>query len=184
MTTPNQILIDVPPARYDGISRFLHWLTLTLLIAQFGLGWLMPDADSVKSPEGLVAWHVGVGTSLLVVILIRFVWAVVRRNPSDVGQSGLLRIAARAVHISLYALLVGVPVLGAQCKRPRMVSPGRWCLASTRDSNARFPGCFDWRVAWYECCRSADTDWVAYCWRAHASVVVKGPNSQTDVVIR
>ena len=112
MTNPNQILLDVPHARYDGISRFLHWLTLTLLIAQFALGWLMPDADSVKSPEGLVAWHVGVGTSLLVVILIRFVWSVIRQNPGDIDQSQMLHIAARAVHIALYALLVAVPVLG------------------------------------------------------------------------
>ena len=112
MATSNQILIDEPTARYDGISRFLHWLTLTLLIAQFALGWLMPDADSVKSPEGLVAWHIGVGTSLLVVILIRFVWSLIRKNPGHIDQSQMLRVAARTVHIALYALLVGVPVLG------------------------------------------------------------------------
>lgn len=66
------------PARYDGVSRLLHWLSLLLLVTQFSLGWLMPDADSVKAPVGLVAWHVGIGTSLLAVFAARLVWVAMR----------------------------------------------------------------------------------------------------------
>lgn len=100
------------PTRYDAVSRLLHWLSLMLLIVQFGLGWLMPDADSMTTPAGLAAWHVGVGTSLLAVLTARLVWAVMRPSPGAAEQSDVLRFLAAAVHVSLYAALLVVPVLG------------------------------------------------------------------------
>ncbi|WP_327373543.1 cytochrome b, partial [Caballeronia arationis] len=90
----------------------LHWLTLVLLVAQFALGWLMPEADEIKVPSGLVAWHIGVGASLLVVIVARVGWALVRRAPTPVDQSPELRAVANILHMALYALLILVPLLG------------------------------------------------------------------------
>lgn len=98
--------------RYDMMSRTLHWLTLVLLVAQFALGWLMPEADEIKVPSGLVAWHIGVGASLLVVIVARVGWALVRRAPTPVDQSPELRAVANILHMALYALLILVPLLG------------------------------------------------------------------------
>ncbi|WP_062643275.1 cytochrome b [Caballeronia arationis] len=112
---PSNRPVHLPPlarARYDSITRVLHWLTLWLLIAQFGLGWFMPEVDGVKEASGLIAWHVGVGTTLLVVIAARLLWAIVRRAPAPVEQSSALRAVAKAVHMAMYALLLFVPFLG------------------------------------------------------------------------
>jgi cytochrome b561 len=114
-------------ARYDTLSRALHWLTLLLLIAQFSLGWLMPNVDPMKTPIGLVAWHVGVGTSLLAVVALRLLWAALRRSPGPAEETGVLKYLARAVHIALYVLLLLVPLLG-------------WLNASGRDWTVTLAG--------------------------------------------
>ncbi len=130
MNTQNAVRFGDMPARYDAVSRVLHWLSLLLLVAQFSLGWLMPDADSVKAPAGLVAWHVGIGTSLLALFAARLVWAAMRRSPGPVDQHGGLRFLAAAVHVSMYALLLLVPLLG-------------WLNASGRGWVVRLAGVLD-----------------------------------------
>ena len=112
---PSNRPVNLPPlarSRYDSISRALHWMTLCLLIAQFGLGWFMPEVDGVKQPSGLIAWHVGVGTTLLIVVAARLLWAIIRPTPTPVEQASALRALAKAVHIALYSLLLVVPLLG------------------------------------------------------------------------
>ncbi|WP_175145681.1 cytochrome b, partial [Paraburkholderia phenoliruptrix] len=130
MNTQYAVRFGDMPARYDAVSRVLHWLSLLLLVAQFSLGWLMPDADSVQAPAGLVAWHVGIGTSLLALFAARLVWAAMRRSPGPVDQHGGLRFLAAAVHVSMYALLLLVPLLG-------------WLNASGRGWVVRLAGVLD-----------------------------------------
>jgi cytochrome b561 len=89
----------------------------------------MPDADSLKAPTGRVAWHVSVGTLLLLVIALRLIWAALRRRPEPVVESGLLTLASTAVHMSLYALLLLVPLLG-------------WLNASGRGWSVKLAGIF------------------------------------------
>lgn len=130
MNTHSAVSFRDASDRYDGLSRLLHWLSVLLLIAQFSLGWLMPDADSMKTPTGLAAWHVGVGTSLLAVFAARLAWAALRRPPEPVDQHGALRILATAVHLSLYTLLLLVPILG-------------WLNASGRGWTVKLAGVWD-----------------------------------------
>lgn len=130
MNTQNTVSFRDTPARYDAVSRVLHWLSLLLLVAQFSLGWLMPDADSVKTPAGLVAWHVGIGTSLLAVFAARLVWVAMRSSPGPVDQHGVFRFLAAAVHVSMYALLLLVPLLG-------------WLNASGRGWAVKLAGVWD-----------------------------------------
>lgn len=130
MNTQNTVSFRDTPARYDGVSRTLHWLSLLLLAAQFSLGWLMPGADSVRAPTGLVAWHVGIGTSLLAVFATRLLWVAMRRSPEPVDQRGVLRFLAGAVHVSMYALLLLVPLFG-------------WLNASGRGWAVRLAGVWD-----------------------------------------
>ncbi|WP_179708814.1 cytochrome b [Paraburkholderia bryophila] len=130
MNTQSTVRFRDTPLRYDAVSRLLHWLSLLLLVAQFSIGWLMPDADSVKAPAGLVAWHVGIGTSLLAVFAARLVWVAMRRSPGPVDQHGMLRFLATAVHVSMYALLLLVPLLG-------------WLNASGRGWAVRLAGVWD-----------------------------------------
>jgi cytochrome b561 len=130
MNTQNTVNFRGTPARYDAVSRVLHWLSLLLLVAQFSLGWLMPDADSVKTPTGMVAWHIDIGTSLLAIFGARLVWVAMRRAPGPVDQHGALRFLAAAVHVLMYSLLLLVPLLG-------------WLNASGRGWAVRLAGVWD-----------------------------------------
>ncbi|MFP3560120.1 cytochrome b/b6 domain-containing protein, partial [Paraburkholderia sp. SIMBA_049] len=53
------------PARYDAVARVLHWLIVVLLVAQYAIGWTMPDVHRDTHPVGLIAAHLIVGTALL-----------------------------------------------------------------------------------------------------------------------
>lgn len=78
--------------RYDVVSRLLRWITLLLIVVQFTLGWLMPDADTLSAPAGLAAMHVSVGATLLVVVLVRLIWALFRVAPEEDDGSTVLRV--------------------------------------------------------------------------------------------
>jgi len=96
---------------YDGVARFIHWLVVLLIAAQFVLGWTMPHVRHDTRPEGLIAWHLGVGATLIAAMLVRIVWRLTHRPPPDT-ISPLLSLASRITHFLLYAALVVVPLLG------------------------------------------------------------------------
>ena len=61
------------PARYDTVARLLHWLIVALVIAQYAIGWTMPDVHRDTQPVGLIAAHLLVGTALLAAMACRVV---------------------------------------------------------------------------------------------------------------
>ncbi|RQG99839.1 cytochrome b [Paraburkholderia dinghuensis] len=98
-------------SKYDAVSRFLHWLVVSLVGAQFVLGWTMPDVHRDTRPEGLIAWHLVTGTALLAVMACRILWRATHRAPAN-HQAQPLRTLSGLTHYALYALLVAVPLLG------------------------------------------------------------------------
>lgn len=79
------------PDRYDLLSRILHWSVAALVLAQFALGWTMPDVHGTAPPVGLVAWHVALGTALIVVIAARLLWSIVRRSRPRISKAPCCR---------------------------------------------------------------------------------------------
>jgi cytochrome b561 len=98
-------------ARYDAVARSLHWLVVGLVVAQFVLGWTMPDVHKDTRPIGLIAAHLLVGTALLATMACRVIWRFGHRPPKD-ELSPLLRAVSSITHLALYALLIVVPLLG------------------------------------------------------------------------
>ncbi|WP_207005543.1 cytochrome b [Trinickia mobilis] len=96
---------------YDGMARFLHWLIFVLIVAQFVVGWVMPDVHRDTQPQGLIAWHLGIGATLIAAIALRIVWRVTHRPPPH-NLPPLLAVLSRGTHFLLYAALVAVPLLG------------------------------------------------------------------------
>lgn len=113
-------------AGYGGVARFLHWLVAALIAAQFVIGWTMPDIHKGTRPEGLIAWHLGVGATLIAVVLLRIVWRFGHR-PGAANVSPFLRAVSHVTHGLLYLALVVVPVLG-------------WANASSRGWSVRLLG--------------------------------------------
>ena len=111
---------------YDGLARLLHWLVVALIVAQFLIGWIMPDVHRGTQAVGLIAWHVGVGTALLGVMVFRVLWRLTHKPPPG-RLSGMLSIASRVTHCLLYLTLLAVPLLG-------------WANASSRAWTVEFLG--------------------------------------------
>ncbi len=113
---------------YDPVAKILHWLVFALVAAQFVLGWTMPDIHRDTKPEGLIAWHLAVGASLVVVLVIRFVWRLFHFVPlvtEDVPR--WQQRLAYATHWLLYLVLFALVLLG-------------WTNASARDYRAAVLG--------------------------------------------
>jgi cytochrome b561 len=116
-------------AAYDGVARFLHWLVVVLIAAQFLIGWTMPGVHRGTQPTGLIAWHLGVGAALVAAMAVRVVWRVTHRPPPD-SLPPMLSTVSRLTHLLLYAALIVVPLLG-------------WANASSRGWNVKLFGMID-----------------------------------------
>ncbi|REE21433.1 MULTISPECIES: cytochrome b [unclassified Paraburkholderia] len=111
---------------YDAVARTLHWLTAVLIAMQFVIGWTMPDIHKGTQPVGLIAWHLGVGSALIAVMVVRVLWRLTHW-PSPEELPPLLNIVSRITHFLLYAALLVVPLLG-------------WINASSRGWTIRLLG--------------------------------------------
>lgn len=104
-----------PVSRYAASSRWLHWLTVLLLLVILPLGvWIgffEPDDEAFKLR--LYNVHESLGVLMFVLVLIRIVNR--RLNPPPPlppDMPAWMRSVARANHIGMYALLVLMPMIG------------------------------------------------------------------------
>jgi cytochrome b561 len=111
---------------YGVVARTLHWLTALLIALQFVIGWTMPDVHKDTQPVGLIAWHLGVGATLVAVMVVRVIWRLAHRPPPD-ELPPLLAVLSRITHLLLYITLLLVPILG-------------WINASSRGWTVRLAG--------------------------------------------
>jgi cytochrome b561 len=96
---------------YDGVAQTLHWLTLLLLVIQYGLAWSAPE--HLSSPDSLVSLHLSFGLLVLIVAVARLVWRAFHPAPEPPSElPAWQRIGAHLVQILLYGLLIALPVLG------------------------------------------------------------------------
>lgn len=97
---------------YGAIAKTLHWLVVTLLIAQYALGWTMPHIGRNTLPEGLIFWHASIGMLILAVVLLRLAWRLA--HPVRLLGDGPVwqRQAAQVTHFLLYAALLVQLLLG------------------------------------------------------------------------
>ena len=96
---------------YDGFARLLHWLVALLVAAQFVIGWTMPDVHRDTLPNGLIAWHLGVGAAIVAAVACRIAWRATH-VPQAAELSRALSVISSATHALLYALLVAVALAG------------------------------------------------------------------------
>jgi cytochrome b561 len=99
------------PTRFPVRSRILHWLTAILVFAALLIGFAMVNA--LGSYGALVAVHMTIGATILVVTIVRLVnrWRSTPPNwPPTVGK-----LEGRIVSLSergMYALLLAQPLVG------------------------------------------------------------------------
>lgn len=101
-------------SRYGSLSIGLHWLMLLLIAGVYAcieLRGNFPKGSDIR--EGLKTWHFMLGLSILVLVLVRlaahFIGTVPRIEPDPPKWQSLF---AKLMHIALYALMIGMPLLG------------------------------------------------------------------------
>ena len=101
-------------SRYGSLSVGLHWLMLLLIAAVYAcieLRGNFPKGSDIR--EGLKTWHFMLGLSILVLVLVRlvahFIGTVPRIAPDPPQWQ---RLSAKLMHLALYALMIGMPLLG------------------------------------------------------------------------
>ncbi len=113
------------PTRYGGLSQLLHWTTVLLVTAMIVIGKTgLVDAEHPGSAGFM--WHGSLGVLVLALVALRLLWSLVSpapRLPATMTRAG--RIAARTMHVSLYALLIALPLSG-------------WIAASSEGSHVNF----------------------------------------------
>jgi cytochrome b561 len=99
--------------------RIMHWVTAALVLGALLLGVTMVQVvhDPGERFE-LTQTHKSIGVAILLLALVRLCLRIRATAPVPEPAAPLLIIAAKAVHIALYVLLLAMPLSG-------------WLMAST-----------------------------------------------------
>lgn len=96
---------------YDGVAIALHWATAFLVFANFALAQTW-DWFAKPTAELMEDTHMSFGVLLTGVIVARLAWRLIPGHQVPALTAGWTRLASKAVHYLLYALLVAEAVLG------------------------------------------------------------------------
>jgi cytochrome b561 len=97
--------------QYGTTAKVFHWLIVALLLAQYLIGWLMPDIH--RGPPGIpMTFHISVGMVILVLIVLRFAWRIARPVAPESSLQPWQRLSSEAVHWLLYGLVLATTVTG------------------------------------------------------------------------
>ncbi|MFA5898501.1 MAG: cytochrome b [Hyphomicrobium sp.] len=100
----------------------LHWIVALLIVGTFGLGLWMGEVPARADRPYYYAIHASLGITLLVILVLRILWALLNRAPAAVaGTPPWQHAAARFTHLALYALTLVTVLFG-------------WFLASLQDT--------------------------------------------------
>ena len=98
--------------QYDTTAKVLHWLVVALLLAQYLIGWLMPDIHRGMKPGDAMTWHISVGIVILALIVLRLVWRLTHRVAPESSLEPWQRSAAEAMHWLMYVLVLLTTISG------------------------------------------------------------------------
>ena len=98
--------------QYGTTAKVLHWLVVALLLAQYLIGWLMPDIHRGMKPGAAMTFHVSVGLFILLLIVLRFVWRLTHPVAPESSLPRWQRLSSEAVHWLLYALVLATAITG------------------------------------------------------------------------
>ncbi len=98
---------------YDPVAQMFHWLVVALLVVQYATELVLPYLLPKTAEDGLVAWHLSVGPTILLVMLLRLAWRLTHPPPPPPADlPPALRLLSRATHWLFYAILILLPLLG------------------------------------------------------------------------
>ena len=99
-------------------ARLMHWAMAALVFFMLGLGTYMAEVLTAQDPDTVLQrfWltqeHKSWGVVVLALVCIRLGWRAVNPLPVLQEATAAERVAARWVHLALYACLVAMPLSG------------------------------------------------------------------------
>jgi cytochrome b561 len=98
--------------QYGTTAKVFHWLIVALLLVQYPLGWLMPDIHRGQTPGAGMTFHISFGITILILILLRFVWRLTHPVAPERSLPPWQRLSSEAVHWILYVFVLATTVSG------------------------------------------------------------------------
>ena len=98
--------------QYGTTAKVFHWLVVALLLAQYLIGWLMPDIHRGMKPAAAMTFHVSVGLTILALIVLRFTWRLTHPVAPESSLPPWQRLSSEALHWLLYVLVLATTVTG------------------------------------------------------------------------
>lgn len=113
MTQIDQTLVPAvaPSSHYDPLTQAIHWLSLIAIATAFVIGFLLDDLPRGPVKTQLVNLHASLGVLVIALTAVRLGWRAFAAPPPSPGP-GFMRLAASAMHLMLYALILAVPIGG------------------------------------------------------------------------
>lgn len=97
--------------RYSTTAIALHWLMALLIFCIVPLGLYMTELKLSPTKLQLFSYHKWLGTTLLLLILLRLIWRFMHKPPA-LPVPRWQKLASEAVHMLFYALMLAIPVSG------------------------------------------------------------------------
>jgi cytochrome b561 len=98
---------------YTRTAKTLHWIMALLLIGLVALGFYMNDLPLSPAKLQLYSWHKWAGVTAFLLLLCRLAWRVGHPPPAlPAHMPAAARLAAHAVHLLLYILMLAIPLSG------------------------------------------------------------------------
>ena len=97
--------------KYSATAKWLHWFVGIVVIIMLIFGRTM-EALPLTEREQIIMGHSGLGTLVLLFMLVRWSWKLSHDSPAPVAMGAWQTRLSKLVHWMLYVLLVVQPLLG------------------------------------------------------------------------
>jgi cytochrome b561 len=98
--------------QYGTTAKIFHWLIVALLLVQYLIGWLMPDIHRGMQPGAGMTFHISIGITVLVILVLRFVWRLAHPVAPESSLPPWQRLSSEVVHWLLYLMVLATTVTG------------------------------------------------------------------------
>jgi cytochrome b561/polyisoprenoid-binding protein YceI len=102
----------ISPTRYSAAAIALHWILALLLLFQVGLGGGLEHLPKGFAQFAGYQFHKSVGIAILLLSVLRLGVRLVKPRPAPVPDGKAQMFLASAVHVLLYAVMIGGPITG------------------------------------------------------------------------
>ena len=101
-----------PEPRYTRTAIVLHWLAALLIVCNFAVAATMVDLPFGPQKFRVYSWHKWIGITVFLLAALRVVWRRIHAAPPPVAMPEWQRKAAHATHVTLYVLMLIIPLSG------------------------------------------------------------------------